>query len=186
MDDDEENEEEGGDEGEYQEVMVSRNLLAAFMEEEAAPPSSKRRAWDDEFVLKRQFSALIPAFDPRPGRTNVNQVRIDTFPRTIRGVLENKAACFLTHIDFEQTTDLEIPPPGSETWSTSHAGSSTITGPKLSLSLKGPGLPGIPDVEIPLVEPHSSIFQAVQQLMQLTELGSKQEKLKRIWEPIYT
>lgn len=55
--------------------MVSRNLLAAFMEEEA-PQSSKRRAWDDEFVLKRQFSALIPAFDPRPGRTNINQVRI--------------------------------------------------------------------------------------------------------------
>jgi len=47
--------------------------LAAFMEEEA-PQSSKRRAWDDEFVLKRQFSALIPAFDPRPGRTNINQV----------------------------------------------------------------------------------------------------------------
>lgn len=53
--------------------MVSRNLLAAFMEEEA-PQNSKRRAWDDEFVLKRQFSALIPAFDPRPGRTNINQV----------------------------------------------------------------------------------------------------------------
>lgn len=74
VDDDEENEEEGGDEGEYQDMMVSRNLLAAFMEEETAPPSTKRRAWDDEFVLKRQFSALIPAFDPRPGRTNVNQV----------------------------------------------------------------------------------------------------------------
>ena len=33
----------------------------------------RRKTWDDEFVLKRQFSALIPAFDPRPGRTNVNQ-----------------------------------------------------------------------------------------------------------------
>lgn len=32
-----------------------------------------RRPWDDDFVLKRQFSALIPAFDPRPGRTNLNQ-----------------------------------------------------------------------------------------------------------------
>lgn len=42
--------------------------------EEETPQSSKRRAWDDEFVLKRQFSALIPAFDPRPGRTNINQV----------------------------------------------------------------------------------------------------------------
>lgn len=33
----------------------------------------QRRPWDDDFVLKRQFSALIPAFDPRPGRTNLNQ-----------------------------------------------------------------------------------------------------------------
>lgn len=32
-----------------------------------------RRPWDDDFVLKRKFSALIPAFDPRPGRTNLSQ-----------------------------------------------------------------------------------------------------------------
>ncbi|XP_024878263.1 E3 ubiquitin-protein ligase HECTD1 isoform X3 [Temnothorax curvispinosus] len=152
---DEENEEEGdGCEGEYEEVMVSRNLLAAFMEEEA-PQSSKRRAWDDEFVLKRQFSALIPAFDPRPGRTNINQ-----------------------------TTDLEVPPPGSEAQVNSRIGS--VPMPRLSLSLKGPGFPGIPDVEISLSDSHASIFQAVQELMQLTELGSRQEKLKRIWEPTYT
>lgn len=68
--DDEENE----DDADYEEVMVSRNLLS-FMEEEGfeSRPGGKRRSWDDEFVLKRQFSALIPAFDPRPGRTNVNQ-----------------------------------------------------------------------------------------------------------------
>ncbi|XP_029035839.1 E3 ubiquitin-protein ligase HECTD1 isoform X7 [Osmia bicornis bicornis] len=150
--DDEENEEEGdGCDAGYEEVMVSRNLLAAFMEEE----SSKRRAWDDEFVLKRQFSALIPAFDPRPGRTNINQ-----------------------------TTDLEIPPPGSETQSSTRSGSLSM--PRLSLTLKGPGLPGVPDVELPLTEPHASIFKTVQELMQLTELGSRQEKLRRIWEPTYT
>lgn len=38
--------------------------------------SGRRKAWDDEYVLKRKYSALIPAFDPRPGRTNVNQVKI--------------------------------------------------------------------------------------------------------------
>ncbi|XP_054003464.1 E3 ubiquitin-protein ligase HECTD1 isoform X2 [Hylaeus anthracinus] len=153
--DDEENEEEGdGCEADYEEVMVSRNLLAAFMEEET-PQSSKRRAWDDEFILKRHFSALIPAFDPRPGRTNINQ-----------------------------TTDLEVPPPGSETQSSARVGSLPM--PRLSLTLKGPGLPGVTDVELPLTEPHASIFQAVQELMQLTELGSRQEKLRRIWEPTYT
>lgn len=45
----------------------------------------KRRSWDDEYVLKRQFTALIPAFDPRPGRTNINQI-----------------------------SDLNIPPPGTD------------------------------------------------------------------------
>ncbi|XP_048261153.1 E3 ubiquitin-protein ligase HECTD1 isoform X4 [Bombus terrestris] len=153
--DDEENEEEGeGCDGDYEDVMVSRNLLAAFVEEET-PQNSKRRAWDDEFVLKRQFSALIPAFDPRPGRTNINQ-----------------------------TTDLEIPPPGSETQSNTRSGSLPM--PKLSLTLKGPGLPGVSDVELALTEPYASIFQQVQELMQLTELGSRQEKLRRIWEPTYT
>ena len=92
----------------------------------------------------------------------------------------------MNHAFFLQTTDLEIPPPGSEARVMQHVGTSTSIGPKLSLALKGPGLPGIPDVEIPLVDPHSTIFQAVQQLMQLTELGSKQDKLRRIWEPIYT
>ncbi|KAG8035223.1 hypothetical protein G9C98_001713 [Cotesia typhae] len=134
QDDDEENEEEvEGGEAEYEEVMISRNLLAAYMEEET-PQSTKRRAWDDEFVLKRQFSALIPAFDPRPGRTNINQ-----------------------------TTDLEVPQPGSDLQSSVRVG--TVSSPRLSLSLKGPGLPDTPD---------------------MTELGSRQEKLRRIWEPTYT
>ncbi|CAH0714365.1 unnamed protein product, partial [Brenthis ino] len=65
----------------YQEV-VSRNLLS-LMEEEALEAvrggagaggsARSRKPWEDDFVLKRQFSALIPAFDPRPGRTNLNQ-----------------------------------------------------------------------------------------------------------------
>lgn len=54
-------------------------------EEEYETKGGRRRTWDDDFVLKRQFSALVPAFDPRPGRTNV-----------------------------QQTTDLEIPPPGKK------------------------------------------------------------------------
>ena len=27
----------------------------------------RRKHWDDDYVIKRKFSALIPAFDPRPG-----------------------------------------------------------------------------------------------------------------------
>uniref|UniRef100_A0A3P9JQ62 PiggyBac transposable element-derived protein domain-containing protein n=1 Tax=Oryzias latipes TaxID=8090 RepID=A0A3P9JQ62_ORYLA len=93
-DDDDENEDDNQEDQEYEEVLVccllsslvvcQLRLWAAFQEEEEyETKGGRRRTWDDDFVLKRQFSALVPAFDPRPGRTNV-----------------------------QQTTDLEIPPPG--------------------------------------------------------------------------
>ncbi|XP_046388843.1 E3 ubiquitin-protein ligase Ufd4 isoform X5 [Ischnura elegans] len=135
----------------------------------------KRRSWDDEYVLKRQFSALIPAFDPRPGRTNVNQ-----------------------------TTDLDVPPPpppppageeedededsesrrGME--ETNGVAENFINQPKLRLVLRGPNLPSIPDVEVELDNPDWTIFRAVQELIQMADLGSRQEKLRRVWEPTYT
>lgn len=65
---DDENEE---DEEDFEEVMGQQQG------EDCAPhhkSGTRRRLWDDEFVLKGQFKALIPAFDPRPGRTNVNQI----------------------------------------------------------------------------------------------------------------
>ncbi|XP_048516518.1 E3 ubiquitin-protein ligase Ufd4 isoform X1 [Dendroctonus ponderosae] len=150
--DDDENE----DDADYDEVMVSRNLLS-FMEEEGFEPlhNTKRRSWDDEYVVKRQFSALIPAFDPRPGRTNIIQ-----------------------------TSDLEIPAPGQEE-SSSSADLEYLPQPKIQLVLQGPNMPGINDVEIELNEPSWTIFRAVQELMQLTEFPSKQEKLRRLWEPTY-
>jgi E3 ubiquitin-protein ligase HECTD1 len=81
--------------------------------------SGKRRSWDDEFVLKRQFSALIPAFDPRPGRTNVNQI-----------------------------SEIEVPPPAeSSLISHEHPGIEVdhcmTPQPKLNLILRGPNLPGV-------------------------------------------
>ncbi|KAJ6649764.1 E3 ubiquitin-protein ligase Ufd4 [Pseudolycoriella hygida] len=157
--DDEENEDEYEEVGNtLLQVMVSRNLLS-FMDDETwenrVAAASKRKSWDDEFVLKRQFSALIPAFDPRPGRTNVNQ-----------------------------TSDLEIPPPGSSDES-STSGTMSVPQPSLSLVLKGPNLTGVPDVEIPLKNPDWTIFRAVQELVQQSNL-SKQDKLRKIWEPTFT
>lgn len=40
------------------------------------PPSHNH----DEFVLRCQFSALIPAFDPRPGKNNINQIQDISVP----------------------------------------------------------------------------------------------------------
>lgn len=138
--------------------MVSRNLLS-FMDEETLEnrlaAAGKRKSWDDEYVLKRQFSALIPAFDPRPGRTNINQ-----------------------------TSDLEIPSPGSEP-ETKASDAPMMPQPSLFLILRGPNMAGITDVDIPLTNPDWTIFRYVQELIQMTNIP-KQDKARKIWEPTYT
>ncbi|XP_037958310.1 E3 ubiquitin-protein ligase Ufd4 isoform X2 [Teleopsis dalmanni] len=169
MDDDDDMDEDNDDEeneDEYEEVgntllqvMVSRNLLT-FMDDETLENRlanvGKRKSWDDEFVLKRQFSALIPAFDPRPGRTNVNQ-----------------------------TSDLEIPVPGTSATAPRANEQTTIQQPILALTLRGPGIGGVPEVEIELSQNDWTIFRAVQELLQSSQL-TKTEKFRKAWEPTYT
>ncbi|XP_053677617.1 E3 ubiquitin-protein ligase Ufd4 [Anopheles nili] len=189
LEDDEDIEDENDDdenEDEYEEVgntllqvMVSRNLLS-FMEERTfenrLSAAGKRKSWDDEFVLKRQFSALIPAFDPRPGKTNVNQ-----------------------------TSDLEIPAPGNSGGRNAdatdlaepsssvkglldhvyHGTTSALPQPTLSLMLRGPNINGVNDVEVELTHPDWTIFRAVQELMLQTAMP-KQDKFRKIWQPTYT
>ncbi|XP_036321102.1 E3 ubiquitin-protein ligase Ufd4 isoform X1 [Rhagoletis pomonella] len=169
MDDDDDMDEDNDDEeneDEYEEVgntllqvMVSRNLLT-FMDDETLENRlagvSKRKSWDDEFVLKRQFSALIPAFDPRPGRTNVNQ-----------------------------TSDLDIPAPGTSAEALRQHEHVPLPQPVLSLILRGPSIGGVPDVEIELGNSDWTIFRAVQELLQVSQL-SKTDKFRKAWEPTYT
>ncbi|KAJ1366081.1 E3 ubiquitin-protein ligase hecd-1 [Parelaphostrongylus tenuis] len=50
------------------------------------------RNWDDELVLKCSFQALIPAFDPRPGRTNVNQTQDVELPSVVPDPAQAKPA----------------------------------------------------------------------------------------------
>ncbi|XP_075186206.1 E3 ubiquitin-protein ligase HECTD1 isoform X8 [Anomaloglossus baeobatrachus] len=145
---DDENEDDNQEEQEYEEVME---------EEEYETKGGRRRTWDDDYVLKRQFSALVPAFDPRPGRTNV-----------------------------QQTTDLEIPAPG-----TPHSELleevECAPPPRLALTLKVTGLGNGREVELPLSNFRSTIFYYVQKLLQLSCNGAiKSDKLRRIWEPTYT
>ena len=115
----------------------------------------KRKTWDDDHVLKRKFSALIPAFDPRPGRTNT-----------------------------PQTSDLDVPAPGTSPPPASQGSGATQQG-KLSLVLRGPNLPGVPDVEVELGEGEWTIFKAVQTIIQSAALGSKADRMRRVWEPTY-
>ena len=149
--DDDENEEdlddsEEGEDNYDEEGLSSHDVRNMF---------GKRKHWDDDHVIKRKFSALIPAFDPRPGRTNVNQ-----------------------------TSDLEVPAPGVEI-PTLSPGSSAQYSQKLSLSLRGPNLPGVADVEVDLLSPDWTIFKAVQEIAQKSNLGSKADKTRRVWEPTY-
>lgn len=81
--------------------------------------------------------------------------------------------------------DFEIPPPGSEESDCSME-QDILPQPKLHLVLRGPNMPGIPDIEVELTDPSATIFSTVQELMQLAEFGTKQEKIRRIWEPTYT
>ncbi|XP_070612092.1 E3 ubiquitin-protein ligase HECTD1 isoform X9 [Erythrolamprus reginae] len=143
---DDENEDDNQEDQEYEEE-----------EEEYETKGGRRRTWDDDYVLKRQFSALVPTFDPRPGRTNV-----------------------------QQTTDLEIPPPG-----TPHSELleevECMPSPRLALILKVTGLGTTREVELPLTNFRSTIFYYVQKLLQFSCNGNvKSDKLRRIWEPTYT
>jgi E3 ubiquitin-protein ligase HECTD1 len=143
------NEDDLKDDEEYDDVMDEDEY-----ENHGGPQG--RRAWDDEFVLKRQFSALIPAFDPRPGRTNVNQ-----------------------------TQDFNISPPGT-TDSRHSEDQDVVQQPKLALYLRGPNIPGAPDIDIPLDEGDATIFKFVQRLVSQSTSSGKAERFKRIWEPTYT
>uniref|UniRef100_A0A3B3DU76 Uncharacterized protein n=1 Tax=Oryzias melastigma TaxID=30732 RepID=A0A3B3DU76_ORYME len=175
-DDDDENEDDNQEDQEYEEVLVCcwfclilsvrfeaaslflTGLWTVFQEEEEyETKGGRRRTWDDDFVLKRQFSALVPAFDPRPGRTNV-----------------------------QQTTDLEIPQPGTPR-SEVREEVECAPSPHLALTLKVAGLGTAREVELPLSNYKLTIFYYVQRLLQLSCNGAvKTDKLRRIWEPTYT
>ena len=179
--------------------------------------SGRRKTWDDEHVLKRKFSALIPAFDPRPGRTNVNQTSDFDIPLPPEDGLptigihdqcnsENSIGIKTPAVQVTQSISATKTTPDRDTDCATPLSSVSsapyVSGnqqPRLSLSLRGPNLPGIPDVEIDLTPaaPSSNnsnslstsgdgtVFQAVQNLVQISLMGSKADKIRRIWEPTY-
>ena len=107
-------------------------------------------------MLKRKFSALIPAFDPRPGRTNVPQTSdIEVTPPVAVTSDDDSSAAAVT---------VSASPPPEEGKASPLLDPSQ---PRLQLCLRGPNLPGIVDVEIDLNEPEWTIFRAVQYVMQV-------------------
>ncbi|XP_041351620.1 E3 ubiquitin-protein ligase HECTD1-like isoform X2 [Gigantopelta aegis] len=143
-DEDDENEDENEDDEDYDDVMEEDEL-----------ETRDRRMWDDEFVLKRQFSALIPAFDPRPGRSNVNQTQDFDIP-----------APGVEDVEVQEPTKVEVPP-------------------RLALYIRAPCLPGMNNEEIQLTTGNACIFKYVQELLTLGSTAGRSDRMRRIWEPTY-
>ena len=131
--------------------VVTKNVMGVHAV--SGGGGARRKAWDDEHVLKRKFSALIPAFDPRPGRTNV--------PQTSDIVVAPPAVVASAEDD---PSSVSASPPPEEGKASPLLDPSQ---PRLQLCLRGPNLPGIVDVEIDLNEPEWTIFRAVQYVMQV-------------------
>ena len=93
--------------------QASHRASFDIQDENELDARGQQSSWDDDFVLKHQFSALIPAFDPRPGRSNVNQTQ-----------------------DFEIPPDCDEEPPAMLT-------DDTKTTPKLVLTLSASCLTGV-------------------------------------------
>lgn len=90
-----------------------------------------------------------------------------------------------------QTTDLEVPAPDADE---SGAAADMKFSPdrdlsashlKLHLTLRGPNIPGVNDIEVELNDSERSIFQAVQHIIQTSNIGTRADKIRRIWEPTY-
>ncbi|CAF1193643.1 unnamed protein product [Rotaria magnacalcarata] len=124
--------------------------------------SLTRRNWDDDFVLKRQFSVLLPAFDGRPGRTNINATQDIPVPTTMTPKQ-------LTSSKQISTTD-------------------TVAAANMTLYIRGPSpeLPGLKEIDIEMDDSDATIFKYIQQLIQPFPSSQRSERIKRIFEPTYT
>ncbi|MCP9265968.1 HECD1 [Dirofilaria immitis] len=150
--------------GEAGRLIGDRSLrVSTSPSENKQSREGRNRNWDDEFVLKHQLPALIPAFDPRPGRTNVNQTQDVELPQDInesQNEAGSPSACSVLHSEEKK--------------------------PELRLYLQGPNLANISNVTVELDDDDRSIFFYLQQLVQSVEWGQKNERIRRVWEPTYT
>jgi hypothetical protein len=122
-----------------------------------ARPTPRSSSWDDGTLLKREFSAMVPPFDPRPDRVSVADSR-----------------------------NLTVPPPGSPSESFVQHNIEDARGlqgdtSKISLFLVDTELNG--EERLRLLSSDTTIFRAVQQLSRNTKADSQ---ISKIWEPVYT
>ncbi|CAF0845992.1 unnamed protein product [Adineta ricciae] len=152
--DDDEDEEQQEEEEEYNEELQAH--LHGQQQE------LTHRNWDENFVLKRQFSVLLPAFDGRPGRTNINA-----------------------------TQDIPVPTSVSPKEATSTkriSNTDALAAANMTLFIRGPSphVSGLKEIEIEMSDMDATIFKYVQQLIEPFPSSQRYERIKRIFEPTYT
>ncbi|CAF2541147.1 unnamed protein product [Rotaria sp. Silwood2] len=153
-DEDEDEEQQDEEEEEYNEELQEQ--LHGQQQE------ITHRNWDDDFVLKRQLSVLLPAFDGRPGRTNINATQDIPVPTTMA--------------------------PKEETSTKRRSNADALTAANMTLYIRGPSptITGLKDTDIEMDDPDATIFKYVQQLINPFPSSQRNERIKRIFEPTYT
>ncbi|CAF2952123.1 unnamed protein product [Rotaria sp. Silwood2] len=153
-DEDEDEEQQDEEEEEYNEELQEQ--LHGQQQE------ITHRNWDDDFVLKRQLSVLLPAFDGRPGRTNINATQDIPVPTTMT--------------------------PKEETSTKRRSNADALTAANMTLYIRGPSptITGLKDTDIEMDDPDATIFKYVQQLINPFPSSQRNERIKRIFEPTYT
>ncbi|CAF3339147.1 unnamed protein product [Rotaria socialis] len=153
-DEDDDDEEDQQEEEEYNEELQEQ--LHGQQQE------ITHRNWDEDFVLKRQFSVLLPAFDGRPGRTNINATQDLAVPTTMT--------------------------PKEETLTKRRSDSDALTAANMTLYIRGPSpsAPGIKDIDIEMSDTDATIFKYIQKLINPFPSLQRIDRIKRIFEPTYT
>lgn len=148
---------EDGDEPEEVFQASDDGAAAAAAERRHVFKRSRELSWDDDTVLTRQFSALVPAFDPRPGRPIV-----------------------------QATVDLAVPPPGSPSQSFLSE-SIARGPPSLALFLVDPAFRGktVTSKHLHRLPPDSTIFRAIQRVCS-SGMDVDVQRQQRFWESEYT
>uniref|UniRef100_A0A7E4W8K1 E3 ubiquitin-protein ligase n=1 Tax=Panagrellus redivivus TaxID=6233 RepID=A0A7E4W8K1_PANRE len=128
------------------------------------------RHWDDDFTLKPAYSALIPVFDPRPGRNNVNQTQDVELP----SVNTPNDTLFKKEIGIRSMPAFTV-------------AKTDLKQKDLRLYLRGPNIDTIQNVTVEMANDDRKFVYYAQKLLNMTNWKEHAGKRhNRIWDPTFT
>lgn len=166
-DDEEEDDEEDDDDDDFEDEFgesVFWDYSNKHFSSRLRSLMGKKTFGDDEVVLRRHFPSMVTAFDPRPGRVNVNQTQ-----------------------DFEIVSPFGVVSDTMEKPEEMPLMNTEMLVCQLHLTLKRAGCDSTNATEssneVVLCDGDKTIFEYVQQLALQQALAK--DKLKSLWEPTY-